>query len=211
MGAEDASFEENVFDCRFGFVRDGRRAAQADYLNGGFAADLGVSTYTGPSLQNATSITISEGYTTGDDSGSFSSIPNFFSTFSPAGEVTIAPLTGTFDATSTQSAYVPDNVSDLFVFGGTNGTEYDFNLTSLSEQYNSVAGLSLFGQGNVVDTTGGATTTPASFTLDGLTDSGSGNAASGSFTLSAAAVPEPATLGLLGIAAVGVMGRRRRV
>jgi hypothetical protein len=195
-----------------GFLAVGAGKARAQYLSGGFPADLEPSTYTGSSLQDATSITISGALLTGGGTGSFSTLGDFFTDFDAAGEVTVAPLTGTIDAPlDSQSAYVTDDISSLFVFGGNDGTEYDFNLSSLAEYYDPTAGLTLYGQGEVVDTTGGAETTPASFTLSGLTDDGGGKAVSGSFTLTATPpVPEPATLGLLAVSAVGILGRRRR-
>jgi len=186
--------------------------AHAAYVNGEIVVGLaGTSTYTGASLADSTSVTLATGIYTGSGTGDFSSVSVLDFTFSPQGTVATSPLTGTFAANSTESGFVSDSVPDLFVFGGSSGRQYDFNLSSLAEQYTG-AGLALYGEGTLVDSSNVELSSPASFTLDGLTDSGDGEASSGSFTLSTSApVPEPVTAGLMAVGGIALLGRRRRV
>jgi hypothetical protein len=185
--------------------------ARAAYVNGEIVVGLaGTSTYTGSNLSDPTSVTLATGIYTGSGTGDFSSVPVLDFTFSPQGTVATSTLTGTFAANSTESAYVADSVPDLFVFGGSSGRQYDFNLSSLAEQYTG-AGLALYGQGTLVDSSNVELSSPASFTLNGLSDSGDGEAGGGSFTLSTSApVPEPVTAGLMAVGGIALLGRRRR-
>jgi hypothetical protein len=116
--------------------------------------------------------------------------------------------------TGLSTSPLADSIPNYFVFstpdailatsGTTPNNRFDFNLATITETSFGSGAASFYGTGTLVDTTGAFDNTPATFTLS---FSGSSNY---SFTFAATAVPEPATLGLIGTGLLGALSRRRR-
>jgi len=176
-------------------------ASQATLINGSLSFfPLGSGTYTGPNIQNSTSISMSVPEYIGTGLGDFSG-------YSFPDTLTMATLP-TFPATGTLVTN-PDVVSDLIQFT-TNGSpvnRFQFDLSTLGEVFSGGL-LTVYGSGTLRDTLGSFSPTPAQFTGNGFNDLGSGNFNSSSFTF--AASPEPASLGLIAIGAGTLLIRRRQ-
>jgi len=180
------------------------RGASAAFINGTFGAAwifTGNGSYTGASdLQDATIINFASPASYTHGTGDFSS-------FASLSNVNIAPGLPGVGPSSSSITSTPDSVMDFMSFGPSG--QYQFNLTSLDEYY-SGGTLTFYGYGTVVDTTNVESPSPAEFTANGFNDLGGGSFDGGSFTFAATApVPEPATLGLFSIAAIGLLRRRR--
>ena len=107
-----------------------------------------------------------------------------------------------------------ESINDFLVFsvpysvsgsGTTPLDRFDFDLTSLTEvSYNAPNNATFSGTGMLIDTTGAYANTPATLSL-----SFSGPSTY-SFTLTAAPVPEPTTIGLFAAGLLGAFAFRRR-
>lgn len=176
--------------------------ANAAYINGSFSAnfDNGFGTYTPvASLQNATTLNILGPADLINSSGDLS--------FAKHDNVDIASLP-TQPATATLTSYA-DNVPDFLGIVEEDSDRFVFNLSSISVEDPGV--LVIYGYGTLVDTTGALQPTPAEFTASGFHDDGDGSFDGGSMTFATVApVPEPATAGMLAVAGLVALKRRRR-